>query len=355
MEDYVAALCVEIQQVAAKAPSNLQVHTIFFGGGTPTLLPVTLFEKILTTLQASFSLTLDCEITTEANPGTVDLDYLQRLRHAGLNRISFGVQSADADELKLLDRLHSFDDVIKAVQNARTAGFDNLNLDLIFGLPYQSLDSWRQTLDKVLALQPEHFSLYALTLEHGTPMKAWVEDGILPLPDSDLAADMYEHASTALNAAGYAQYEISNWSQAGLPCHHNLQYWRNLPYLGLGAGAHGASDDWRYSVVRSPQNYIDRLKRADSKPFPFSAAMIEKSERDIQSQMDESMMLGLRLTQEGVNKSTFEARFSQPLDSVYPAELERLTRLNLLENTADFVRITPAGRLLANEVFRHFV
>ncbi len=355
MADYTNALCAEIAQVAANTPADVQIHTIFFGGGTPTLLPATLFVQILNTLTSSFSLTTDCEISTEANPGTVDLAYLQALRSAGLNRISFGVQSAQTEELKLLDRLHSFDDVVRAVANARTAGFDNLNLDLIFGLPYQSMASWQNTLAQVLALDPEHFSLYALTLEHGTPMKAWVEDGILPMQDSDLAAEMYEHASATLNAAGYAQYEISNWSKPGLQCRHNLQYWHNAPYFGFGAGAHGSVADWRYSVVRSPQNYIKRMQLTREPAFPFSNALIEKSEIDAETAMNETMMLGLRLTQAGVSATEFANKHAHALEQVYGSELKRLTQLGLLEQVDDRVRITEDGRLLANEVFRHFV
>src|SRR3972149_5192297 len=172
--------------------------------------PLELHAGIFAALRESFELTSDCEINLEANPGTVGLPYLEGLRALGVNRLSFGVQSAHPSELKLLDRLHSFDDVVQAVRWARTAGFVNLNLDLIFGIPHQTLNMWQETLTRVLALQPEHLSCYALSLEHGTPMRSWVYRGLLPMPDSDLAAEMYEWASETLEAHGFVQYEISN-------------------------------------------------------------------------------------------------------------------------------------------------
>ena len=286
-----------------------EVHTIFFGGGTPSLLPLSLLSEIFAALRVSFELKPDCEITLEANPGTVSLAYLEGLRALGVNRLSFGVQSARSTELRLLDRQHSFEQVIEAVRFARAAGFDNLNLDLIFGIPHQTLAAWQQTLTQTLSLTPNHLSLYALSLEFGTPMRAWVYRGLLPMPDPDLAADMYEWACEVLVAPSFVHYEISNWARANplnaasqtrpaaldsqsatrdlrsatsdpqsamsdtcpgrrcrgmrsaisglrFACRHNLQYWRNLPYLGFGAGAHGCAGGWRYSNVLSPRAYI---------------------------------------------------------------------------------------------------
>lgn len=250
MPAYTRALCAEIElagQAAGELPPagrSSPAHTIFFGGGTPSLLPSGQVERILDALERSFDLQPGCEISMEANPGTLSQEYLHDLRRIGVNRLSLGVQSAHPGELRLLERIHDYGDVTRSVSWARQAGFDNLNLDLIFGLPEQTLETWQRTLELALGLAPEHLSMYALTLEHGTPFGAWARRGLLSTPDPDLAADMYEWASDQLAQAGYQQYEISNWARcdsAGnlLACRHNLQYWRNLPYLGLGAGAHG--------------------------------------------------------------------------------------------------------------------
>lgn len=248
---YVAALCAEIRLAgsAAHRSDRLPLHTVFLGGGTPSLLPLGELERIFSAVRESFYLLPEAEISLEANPGTVDLASLQGMRQLGVNRLSLGMQSAHGDELELLGRIHSFEQVVQALELARAAGFGNLNLDAIFGLPEQPLARWEQTLRRAVALEPEHLSLYALTLEAGTPLLKQVEAGGLPEPDPDLAADMYDLATELLGSAGYLQYEISNWakhtgnglSEVGNPayaCRHNLQYWRNGPYLGVGAGAH---------------------------------------------------------------------------------------------------------------------
>jgi len=359
------------------------VHTVFFGGGTPSLLPLELHAEIFAALRESFELTSDCEITLEANPGTVDLPYLEGLHMLGVNRLSFGAQSAHPSELKLLDRLHSFDDVVQAVRWARAAGFVNLNLDLIFGIPHQTLNMWQETLTRALALQPEHLSCYALSLEHGTPMRSWVYRGLLPMPDSDLAAAMYAWASETLEAHGFVQYEISNWAkdeenfkfqtsnlQSPIPipkfaCRHNLQYWRNWPYLGFGAGAHGcvpsamlrgsSTGGYRYSNVLAPAAYIGRIERGGNTEFPFSPALAQAAPVTREEEMGETMMLGMRLIGEGVRDDGFRERYDTGLAEKYPRELRRLKALGLIEWDADGARLTKTGRLLGNRVFREFV
>ncbi|HMN61307.1 MAG TPA: radical SAM family heme chaperone HemW, partial [Anaerolinea sp.] len=241
---YVDALCREMELVAAGESGPIPVGTLFFGGGTPSLLPLAQLERILSTAARLFSFAPDLEFSLEANPGTVDLDYLRGLKSLGLNRLSLGMQSAHPQELKMLTRLHDFPDVIRAVSWARRAGIDNLSLDLIFGLPGQSLERWSETLDLALGLGSEHISLYSLTVEEDTPLYSWVSRGLVDLPDNDLGADMFELAMDRLAQEGMVQYEISNWARRRadgslFSCRHNLQYWRGLPYLGLGAGAHG--------------------------------------------------------------------------------------------------------------------
>jgi oxygen-independent coproporphyrinogen-3 oxidase len=339
-------------------------------------LPLEAYTEIFNALRGHFALTADCEITMEANPGTVSRAYLDGARALGFNRLSFGVQSSHPHELRLLDRLHLFGDVAQAVSWARAAGFDNLNLDVIFGLPHQTLAQWQATVHRILGLGPEHISAYALSLEHGTPMRAWVYKGLLPMPDPDLAAEMYEWASDIFEKHSFGQYEISNWAltkEVGsrreessllpsspflLPsfaCRHNVQYWRNLPYLGLGAGAHGYAENTRYSNALAPAAYIQRLENAQARPFPLSPAVAQKNLLTEKDEQGETMMMGLRLVQEGVADTDFERRFGVPLAAQYPQELKTLTARGLLEWNGERARLTKAGRLLGNQVFREFV
>ncbi|HRQ13750.1 MAG TPA: radical SAM family heme chaperone HemW [Promineifilum sp.] len=266
--EYVAALAREIRLVgdtgrageAGRAgDERAAVDTIFFGGGTPSLLTPEQVATLLAAVRDSFALASDAEITMEANPGTVDEAWLAAVRALGVNRLSFGVQSALPHELALLGREHDFAAAVTALSAARAAGFDNLNLDLIYGLPGQSVADWQRTLDAALPLGVEHVSLYCLTIEPGTPMQRWLHNGTIMAPDPDTAADQYEAACHALAAAGYGHYEISNWARPGRECRHNIVYWRNRPYLGLGAGAHGMAGGYRYQVVRQPRTYIKRI------------------------------------------------------------------------------------------------
>jgi len=355
---YTQALTKEIRMVGQRAHQRT-VHTVFFGGGTPSLVPLDLHAEIFASIREAFELTANCEITLEANPGTVDAIYLAGLRALGVNRLSFGVQSSHAWELKLLDRLHTYEDVVVAVAQARAAGFDGdsrgLSLDLIFALPHQTLDRWQASLLRVLDLEPEHLSLYALSLEHGTPLRSWVQRGLLPLPEPDLAAAMYEYASELLRGRGYDQYEISNWARQGFACQHNLQYWRNGPYLGFGAGAHGSAGGWRYSNVLAPAAYIARLTDGLPQAFPFSPAAVERTPVSQENEMGETMMLGMRLVGDGVAEANFRSRFGVGLEEAYGRQLRHLSALGLIEWDAAGVRLTQSGRLLGNRVFREFV
>jgi oxygen-independent coproporphyrinogen-3 oxidase len=393
---YVDALCKEIEFVGHNSrgrqlPSTT-IHTIFFGGGTPSLLSPLQFDSIFKSIRSAFTLTPDCEISIEANPGTVTYEALCQLHEIGINRISYGVQSANAFELKMLERAHNFIDVIEAVTSARKAGFDNLNLDLIYGLPEQTLQTWQTTVQRILDLHPEHISAYALTLEHGTPFGRWSSKGMLPLPNPDLAADMYEWLSETLEANGYIQYEISNWAKANaearmmnaesnssfrihhssFQCRHNLQYWRGLPYLAFGAGGHGYADGYRYSNVLRIKTYIERLTsyelRVTNYEFPLSPATVNQHKQTPKDDMSEFMMTGLRLTQEGVSFDEFQTRFGQSMQEVFGKEINELLKLGLIESPSpsgrgmsegqgegEILRLTQHGRLLGNQVFMRFV
>lgn len=367
---YTDALIKEIQILANGDDQSLPVRSIYFGGGTPSLLPENALERVLDALDDAFRLEPAIEITLEANPGTLLFEYLHALKSVGFNRISLGMQSAHPGELIFLERNHDFVDVVDAVKWARQAGFENLSLDLIFGLPEQQIDAWRDSLDLAFKLRPEHFSLYALTIEHGTPLGSRADRGLIPIPDPDAAADMYELACESLSAAGYLQYEISNWAAArntGSPlgrtsvparaCQHNLQYWRNLPYFGLGAGAHGFVGGYRTINTLSPRSYIKRLTDEDtaSYQFPRTPVTTQAKKIDRETEMRETMMMGLRLTCEGVSDNVFQKRFGISVNDAFEREINKLTDWGLIEWEGETIRLTPKGRLLGNQVFMQFV
>jgi oxygen-independent coproporphyrinogen-3 oxidase len=374
-EPFTAALVAEIK-LAGAARGRPAVKTLFLGGGTPTVLPEALLAQIMDACRNAFELLPDAEITSEANPGTVDVSRFAALRELGVNRLSMGVQSFDPAELEFLGRIHSAGEAVEAVHAARAAGFANINLDFIYGLPDQSPATWRRTLEQAIALAPEHISLYSLTIEDGTPFGEWAAAGRLAQPDPDLAADLYEMADELL-VAGYVQYEISNWARESevsgqrargseiqptainqltnppidipaFACQHNLTYWRNEAYLGFGPGAHSSEDGRRWAAIRSVPEYIERINHGDS-----VVDFVEKI--DDRLAMGETMMLGLRLVQEGVTFERFHQRHGRSMLDVFGAEIERLERLGLLERMSDRVRLTRTARLVGNQVFAAFL
>jgi len=360
---YVEALSKEIREVGSQGDGP-SVHTLFFGGGTPSLLTAGQAGVLVGAIRHSFSIEADAEITLEANPHGLTEKYLSELLLLGINRISLGVQSIHPTELAVLEREHGIDRVVSSVRTARAAGFANLSLDLIYGIPGQTLDTWEQTLTRALALEPDHLSLYALTLEHGTPLGREVRAGRVAAPDDDLAAEMYEHAGERLARNGFAQYEISNWARrmAGpevwrFASRHNLQYWRNLPYYGVGGGAHGYVNGRRYSNVLAPATYIHRMISGPSRGWPLSRAAARSEKLSNDEAMRQSMWLGLRLTEEGVPVEDFKQRFGVSPDGRFGREIDELLAHGLIERQAqpDRLRLTEHGRLLANQVFVRFV
>lgn len=353
---YVDALCSELSAVAANGPKR-EVHTVYVGGGTPSLLTPRQFERLLERLRAAFDISSTCEISLEANPDDLAVDYLRSLRELGFNRLSIGMQSANPEILRLFDRQHDLSAVAKAIDAARIAEFDNVNLDVIFGSPGESLANWADTVAAVLDFAPDHASMYGLELKGGTELRQQVDAGALPQPDDDEFADMYDFASEALERAGYSQYEISSWRLPGKECRHNLQYWRNLPYLGLGAGAHGFAGGYRYSTITSPQRYVESLSEQPSTAFdfPLTPAVAKITLVDESSDLYDTIMMGLRLTREGLNRSQFARRFGRDFVAMFPEAVDRLVSLDMLEAHADRVRLSPAGRLLSNGVIREFV
>ena len=344
---YVRALTQEIR-LAPPLPGATSVDTIFFGGGTPTAIPAAAEAALLTTVLETLPVTPDAEITTEANPGTMDIAHLEVLRAAGFNRISFGVQSFDAGLLQTLDRIHSADEARNAVRAARAAGFENVSIDLMYALPRQTLKQWRDTLEQAVALETDHLSLYSLIVEEGTGFYTLQQKGKLPLPDDDLAADMYELAVEVARTAGYRQYEIANFARPGRECRQNLHYWRNESYYGFGCGAAAYLEGVRRMNIKAPAAYAQAIEtNAD---LTLSVETLTGPET-----MAETMMLGLRLTQEGVNCCRFRRRFGVDPREKFAAEIETFTRRGLLEHVGDTLRLTPQGVFLASEVMVAFV
>jgi oxygen-independent coproporphyrinogen-3 oxidase len=366
-EPYLAALERELRLLAARVRARGgRARTLYVGGGTPTALPVEALAALIQRTRKTFSLAPNAEITVEANPGTIDGASWKRLRQAGVNRLSLGVQSLNDRLLRLLGRIHSAEEAERAVRDARAAGFDNLSLDLMLGLPRQSLADWQESLARALAWQPQHLSLYALTVEPDTALAAQIARGDLEDVDDDLAADMYEWAEERLERAGYQHYEISNWARPGYESRHNLVYWHNQPYLGLGAGAHSWYVGRRWANVGDPAAYIARVRAApDERSDVVSPAADEIQAIDARLEMSETMMMGLRLLQEGVSEARFRRRFGVSPEDVYHDEIEAAVAEGLLERVAQptgagpggeiRLRLTRRGHLLGNRVFMRFV
>lgn len=322
-------------------------RTIFFGGGTPSLLSAEQIARTLETARRVFAVQPDAEITLEANPGTLELEHLSGLRAAGVNRLSMGAQSFDAGLLRWMGRIHSPEEIESAFWMARQAGFDNINLDFIFGLPDQRVEQWEATLERALALGPEHLSLYSLIVEEGTPLFDWVEAGRVRVADDDLTAEMYVLAQRRLAKAGYVQYEISNWAKPGKACQHNLTYWRNLPYLGVGAGAHSCFGGRRFSTALKVRDYLERVQRDGH-------ALLEAEEISRELEMAETAMLGLRLN-EGLSLPLFERRYGIAFDTVFAERLALVEAAGLLERVDGWIRLSERGLLLGNEVFERLL
>jgi oxygen-independent coproporphyrinogen-3 oxidase len=333
------------------------IGTLFFGGGTPSLTPVDGMTRILEGLRATFTFAPDAEVSLEANPGSLTTDYLRGLRYIGFNRISIGVQSFDDEELVSLDRIHSRDDALAAYRSARDAGFENVNLDFIYGLPEQPMSNWQRTLEEAIALRPDHLSLYALTVEEGTPLARDIARGRTTPPDPDAQADQYEWTMDRMAAAGYEQYEISNWALPGRRCAHNLVYWQNREYLGLGAGAHSFLNGVRFSTVLLPNRYVELVDAsADAMRDGHGAMQHVIGAETITDDLSiaDTLILGLRLN-DGIDLQAFRARYGRTVDDVHGALLAEFESYGILERTATHLRLTRRGRLLSNELFQRLL
>jgi oxygen-independent coproporphyrinogen-3 oxidase len=323
------------------------VDTIYFGGGTPTTLTVEQLSSLLAVCHQQFDILPGAEITVEANPGSVSRAYLEGLRAAGINRLSFGVQSFDDSELQMLGRTHTAREARLAVKLARAAGFTNLSLDLIAGLPEQKMESWRRNLEEAFALRPNHLSVYLLELYKETPLLQRIERGQLRAIDEELAVEMYFALLDEAAVRGYEHYELSNWAQPGYESRHNLKYWTGAPYWAFGVSAAGYNGSARWSNTRNLHEYLACLEGGHSPVVEW----IELNEDDRQS---ESLFLRLRL-KDGIDLSAHRARFGVDVIERYGAKLERLREAGLIELDGESLKLSRAGTVLANEVFEVFV
>ncbi len=354
--EYVAALTHEINLCGQASPSGLQSHTLYFGGGTPSMLAAEQVTDIIRACRSVLHLSDDAEITLEVEPNTVTLPKLMGYRRAGVNRISLGVQSSHDADLQLFRRGHTFNEARYTFDMLRVAGFENISVDLIYGAPGQTLTTWQKTLRSVVTWGPEHLSLYSLIVEPKTELTYQIEQGYLPAPNDDLAADMYDAARDILANSGYWHYELSTWAQSSrFEALHNHQYWGVQPYFGLGAGAHGATHNQRYWNVKPIRAYISRVYAAKPLVFGLSAAVEGCEQRGQRAAMAETMMLGLRRIHQGVRYDEFTARYGLDLRDIYYKELDELQHLKLVQLDNDVVKLGQDAYLIADAIARYFV
>ena len=357
VERYVNALIKEITNYELRITnsskirnpkSEIPVDTIYFGGGTPSLLKPKQLEKILNTLYKKFSIDKSAEITMEMNPATVTPETLKSYKSLGVNRASFGAQTFDDTELKRLGRRHTAADVRETIELLRDADFQNVSFDLIAGLPRQSLRDWERNLDEALKLNPEHISLYLLEIHEGTPLAEQIRTGRQPLPDEDLAGEMYLLMLDKVSAKGYEQYEISNFSRSGFESRHNLKYWQFAPYFSFGVSAHSFDGETsRWSNERDTAAYVKKIETGAS-------PIVETIELDESQRRAEYAFLRLRLN-EGIDLHVYEQIFGIDLTEEFSKDLARWIAAGLIEKSKNNLRLTKRGMLYSNEVFSIFV
>ena len=338
---YIEALLKEIR--AAEHTEDYEIVSVFIGGGTPSALKAEAIASIMRTLQEQFFFCEDAEVTIEANPGTVDLEKLTIYRNVGINRLSLGLQSTDAEELKLLGRIHSYEEFLKSYEWAREAGFSNINIDVMFAIPGQTGEAWRQHLYQVAELNPEHISAYSLIIEEGTPFA----EQNLDLPDEDTEYQMYEDTAEILERYGYRQYEISNYAKQGYMCRHNAGYWQRREYLGFGLGASSLYGGMRFSNTHQMQEYLKESRNPDQ--IRKDVTVLSRNER-----IEEFMFLGLRMT-EGISEKKFEENFDVRLMDVYGDILQKYEETGFMEHIETKWRLTRKGIHVSNHILADFL
>ena len=344
-ERYVGAL---VQEIERSRNAGARVDTVYFGGGTPSLLTPAQLDQILSALDRQFNIDSAAEVTLEMNPGTVSREQLRAFRDLGVNRASFGAQTFDDAELAKLGRSHTSADTLKTFHELRTAGFDNVSFDLIAGLPGQTLDGWQQNIEQSLALEPEHLSFYLLEVHSGTPLADHIRRGLQPVPDEDLAAVMYEWMIERAAAAGYEHYEISNLCRPGFSSRHNTKYWTGAPYFGFGCSAHSFdAHTRRWSNQRDVLRYVETVEQ-DVSPI------VEEQELTDADLRAEALFLGMRMMR-GVDVREYNELFGVDLRAEHADELDRFREAGLVEFDGDLIRLTRNGALMSNEVFAALV
>ena len=341
-ESYVKSLCQDIRSYAHLAKA-CRVISIFVGGGTPSTLTAFQMQQIFSAVRDTFVVEENAEITVEMNPGTVDREKLSGYKKCGINRLSIGLQSTKNRELQILGRIHTYEEFLQSYQWAREAGFQNINIDLMFAIPGQSGEAWRAHLRQVAELKPEHISAYSLIIEEGTPFA----ECELDLPDEDTEYQMYEDTAGILAEYGYQQYEISNYAKDGYACRHNIGYWKRTEYLGLGLGASSLYGENRFSNTRDMQEYLG---------FSENTERIRKDvlKLSLKDQIEEFMYLGLRMT-EGISEIDFEQNFGQKLENIYGSVLQKYKETGFLEKTGANWRFTRKGIHVSNHILAEFL
>lgn len=348
-ESYVNALIQEIKQYE-QFHGQYVVSTIFIGGGTPSLLTKQQIKRIFEALHHVFEISKEAEITIEANPGTVSKEKLDMYRMCGVNRISFGLQSTNNEELKLLGRIHTYEEFLESYYMARECGFENINIDIISAIPKQTLSSWEQTMQNVLSLSPEHISAYSLIVEEGTPFANMYGEGApneADLPSEEEERKIYYRTKELLTENGYQQYEISNYAKHGKACRHNMGYWKRKEYLGIGLGSASLLNDMRYHNTDDMSFYLANSRRPELLRQDLHVLSVEE-------QMEEFMFLGLRMV-EGVSKKDFEKCFGRSIEVCYEKQLKKLQKEELLEIKDDKIMLTEYGIDVSNYVLSEFI
>ena len=350
-KSYVDQLCEEIRSQGKMYCDDFYITTIFIGGGTPSILKGTWVGNIMSAIYESCSVNALAEVTIECNPGTVNVDKLRIYRQNGINRVSFGLQSADNEELRLLGRVHTFEDFLDSYQMAREVGFTNINVDLMSALPGQSVESWKETLRKVVRLKPEHISSYSLIIEEGTPFFTAYgnREGQKNLPSEEEEREMYYFTNQYLRAHGFERYEISNYAKKGFECKHNVGYWTGVPYLGLGLGASSYVYNRRFHTEENFDAYMKILMNRDITPLYQDIQELGTRQR-----MEEFMFLGLRLTR-GVSAAEFMERFGSNMFKVFDMPIRKNVIAKLLEVQDSRLYLTEKGLDLSNRVMSDFL
>jgi len=348
VDEYIESLGKEIQMAVDSNPTAYSnIKTIFLGGGTPTALSAEQLDRLLTLIASSISLAHIEEYCTEANPDELTEDKLVVLKKHGINRLSLGVQSFDQELLKKLGRTHENEHVFHTINKAKEIGFTNISIDLMYGLPGQTIEQWQNTLDQAFALDLPHFSAYSLIVEPKTIFYNLMNKGRLPLPGEDLEATMYEMLMDQMEAHGLHQYEISNFAKPEHESAHNLIYWDNEEYAGFGAGASGYLNGVRYTNHGPLKKYMDAIDQGE---LPIN----HQSEVSRKERVEEEMFLGLRKTA-GVNIKHFEEKFEKPMRGIFESQLNKLINEGLLEERNGEVKLTQQGKFVGNEVFQEFL